>query len=865
MKKFFLYGLLICLTLPVSAKHIIGGEMIYQYLGKGTAPNTSKYRIILKLFRDQNSPSDAAAMPFNVYIGIFDNGTNQQYPMADGYFDVSKSVEQAVKVNPFPPCIRNAPSLNYNVGRYVLEVELPDNDSGYTAAYQTCCRVSTIENILNSNGTGAGATYSCIIPPMPDSSPEFSTSIDAICGEKPFSLDFSATDADGDSLVYAFSPAFNGGRFRNAQNANPSPPAYGSVSYTSSYSFAFPLGPDASINRNTGIISGRAPQVGRYVICVSVFSYRNGQLVSEHRKDFIINVTNCDFAGARLNPRPVYCDSFTVSFSNDDYSPLNETFYWVFDTSLANPPTSTLEKPQYTYPDTGTYVFQLVVNRGQQCSDSTYQTLKLYPGFTPDFSVNGKCINSPIFFTDASATSYGAINSWEWDFGDPSTNADSSIGRTPRYNYAQEGNYPVTLRITSTKGCDKTFTDTISIVKQPPLELTNDTLICFVDTLQLGAIGSGLITWSPNYNINNVNSHNPLVSPDVPTTYYARLDESRGCTAIDSVVVDVIRAVSLNMGSDTTICLTDTMLLRPVSNGLLYSWSPTNTLSHGAIKFPQAWPDQNTTYQLTASVGNCSTYGDVTVRTVPYPAASAGNDTAICFEDKVQLLASGGSVYSWTPAAYLDNAQIPNPVSSPQQSIRYVVEVRDALGCPKPAYDTVVIRVEKPFADAGPRDTAIVINQPLQLFATGDAETVLWKPPTGLNSPGIFNPVALLTEDQQYVLQLFTIAGCFASDTIDVRVYKVKPGFYIPNAFTPNNDGLNDDIKPIMFGMRSLEYFNIYNRAGQLIFSTNVINNAWDGTYKGAPQDAAVFVWTAHGVDYMGNEITGKGTITLVR
>lgn len=180
MKKLLLICTLIILASAASAKHIIGGEMIYEYIGAGSAANSSKYRITLKLFRDQNSPQDAAAMPLNVFIGIFSNDDSRQFPKSGGYFDVTKSSEGSVKVNPFPVCIRNAPALDYHVGSFVLVVDLPNNSKGYTAAYQTCCRVTPIENTNNSTGAGSGATYSCTIPPEHDSSPEFATSIDAI-------------------------------------------------------------------------------------------------------------------------------------------------------------------------------------------------------------------------------------------------------------------------------------------------------------------------------------------------------------------------------------------------------------------------------------------------------------------------------------------------------------------------------------------------------------------------------------------------------------------------------------------------------------------------------------------------------------
>src|SRR5690606_19034662 len=119
MKKFLLGIFILVFISPSQAKHIIGGEMIYEYMGAGTSANSSWYRITLKLFRDQNSPPDAAAMPANVFIGIYNNDNGSQFPNAGSFYDVLKSTEGSVLVNAFPECISNPPDLNYNAGIYI--------------------------------------------------------------------------------------------------------------------------------------------------------------------------------------------------------------------------------------------------------------------------------------------------------------------------------------------------------------------------------------------------------------------------------------------------------------------------------------------------------------------------------------------------------------------------------------------------------------------------------------------------------------------------------------------------------------------------------------------------------------------------
>ena len=304
--------------------------------------------------------------------------------------------------------------------------------------------------------------------------------------------------------------------------------------------------------------------------------------------------------------------------------------------------------------------------------------------------------------------------------------------------------------------------------------------------------------------------------------------------------------------------------MKIVSDALHYLWTPSTFLVNDTAKIPIAFPASQTTFNVLASIGKCSISGRINISVVPYPKADAGADTTICFPGIAQLNATGGSLYLWSPAVFLNDPNIQNPLSNPSQSIRYTVRVTDILGCPKPAFDTVLISVEDIVADAGPRDTIVVVNQPLQLNGIG-AEVFFWSPPLGLSKRDIPNPIATLSENQQYVLQVRSAAGCTDTDTINVIVYKVKPGLYVPDAFTPNDDGLNDVFRPIPIGMKAIKYFKVYDRRGQLMFSTTVQNKGWNGKFKGAPQDSQVFVWIVEGVDYQDKVIFKKGTVTLIR
>jgi gliding motility-associated-like protein len=866
-KNLIITILLVFSVFAAQAKHITGGEMIYKYNGPGSSPNTKSYTITLRLFRDENC-SGCADMPVSVGIGIFNNNTGQQF---GGYYNIGLSNSELLPLNPLPPCITNPPNLVYRVGYYTFVVELPDNTSGYTVTYQTCCRIDGIMNV----GNNAGATYIAQIPGTnllgtngTDNSPQFSLGISVVCYLKPFTLDFSATDEDGDVLVYSLCDAFNGGAATNAAFNTPAAPPYAPLNYINGFSGTTPLGSSATINANTGIISGIAPDAGKYVVsvCIAAFDRVTGALKSHHRKDFIITVAPCDFAGAQLNPSYTSCDGFNVSFENLNTSPLNKTFYWDFGDGTTS---TDAIPPPHTYADTGVYILKLVINRGEQCSDSATSIVRVFPGYFPGFTDNTPtCKGVPVQFRDATRADYGNVNFWRWDFGMTNLANDTSRLQNPVYTYSNSGTYNVTLIVASNKGCIDTVNKTITILDKAPLSVfPKDTLICSIDNLQLRAQATtgGNVTWRPNYMINNVNSFTPLVSPDVTTKYYVHYADSFGCSADDSVNVRVVNEVTLQAMGDTTICTTDSITLRLNTDALYYTWTPSSGLSNAAIKAPKASPSSTTTYHVVASIGNCKKEADIKVTPIPYPVANAGKDSSICFGKDGQLNASGGSIYLWSPSIYLTAANIPNPqVIKPQQSVRYIVMVRDVLGCPKPVYDTVFLEVVKINANAGPRDTSIVLGQPLQLNATGST-FYLWTPSTWLNNPNIPNPISLPQDNIEYAVTVTNAAGCVGYDTINVKLYKVDPNLYVPSAFTPGSDELNDVFRPIALGIKSLESFRVYNRWGQLMFSTTEIGKGWDGKFHGQPQSTGTFVWYAEATDYLGKKIAQKGTVILIR
>ena len=820
---------------------------------------------------DASGPNVAVLQPFYP-IGIFNNDNNQKFngnsALGNWMIGWDPPNTQGVPII-FPLCIQNPPTLNYNYAVYTMTVDLPNNVSGYTAVYQTCCRISGLVNVGNS----AGSTYNCSIPGNPDvngpdSSPRFKVPVSVICKNAFFTLDFGATDPDPqDSLVYSLCDAYNGGAATGSDFEAHAAPPYGAVPYGGGYSGSAPMGAGVSIDSRTGIISGMAPDEGKYVVCVCINVYRDGVLIGKHRKDLIVQVSNCNIISAVPTLDKVTCDGLNFNFSHASNGA--SSVFWDFGdlTTLAD--TSNENATSYTYPNPGDYVVKLVINRSIGCADSTLRTIGVWPGFNVDFSTVGSCFTNPYEFRDGSGTVFGNLNSWKWNFGDETTAGDVSSAQFPTWQYSTAGNKNVSLTVTNTKGCTKTIEKIVNVLDKPVINLAfKDTLICIPDAVTLAASGQGIFSWTPLSNISDPNVANPTVNPTTSTWYVAHLNE-QGCINKDSVHVSVVADVTLNMMNDTTICRTDGVQLTAVTDGLQFTWTPASTLNDPNILNAIATPvDPVTTYEVLARIGSCSKTGDVIVTTVPYPVANAGPPQSICYNTAAQMNAShDGLRFTWTPTSYLSDPLSLSPVSTPPRTTQYILSSYDTKGCPKPGHDTLVITVMPKMNPFAGRDTMVIVGQPL-LFAGSGGVGYHWTPPTGLDNPNISSPIGSYGKEIdsiRYKLIVSDAIGCKDSAFVKVTVFKTKPSVFVPTAFTPNGDGRNDLVRPIAVGVKQINYFSIYNRWGQMVFKTTINGQGWDGCINGTLQSSNVFVWMVSAIDYQGNPIFLKGTVALIR
>jgi PKD repeat protein len=330
------------------------------------------------------------------------------------------------------------------------------------------------------------------------------------------------------------------------------------------------------------------------------------------------------------------------------------------------------------------------VNRGQGCADSTTAQVKVYPGFFPGFAFAGICVNRPTTFFDTTLSLYGGVDGWRWNFGDAGTNADTSNVQHPTYTYTQTGVKTVQLIASSTKGCLDTIVQNITIIDKPSISVApKDTLICIGDNVQLFSFGIGQFSWTPATNISSTTDPNPIVNPTTTTDYIVELNDN-GCINRDTARVRVVNFVTLAAPQDTVICEGDSVKLYANTDGLRFTWTPAPSIINPNSLTTYAVPSANPTiYQISSTIGGCTSTDDFQVTVAPYPTVDAGLPATICYDASVQLNATmDGTSFTWTPSVTLNNPSILNPVASPKTTTSYILSVTGNTGCPKPKHDT---------------------------------------------------------------------------------------------------------------------------------------------------------------------------------
>lgn len=533
MQKIFTIILLVFSLSSSYAAHIVGGEIYYDCLGN------DDYRVTLKIYRDCNS--GAAQYDSPLILGAYRQSNNTLYNVYNIPFPGS-AVLPVVFNN---PCVSPPNNICIEEAIYTTVINLPASPDGYTLTYQRCCRGPAIINLTNPDMEGL--TLTTKIPGtstgvLCNSSPRFNNYPPLLlCNNEELVFDHSATDPDGDELVYEFTTPFNGGtQFQPLPNP-PTAPPYTPVLWENNFDESQPFGTSGPVNLNpaSGLLNAAPDLLGKFVMSVTAKEYRNGVLINETIRDFIFTVFNCEVTLSSiivpqedLDTFVSYCEGLTISFENNSFGGTN--YFWDFDDPNNPNSTSTEFEPTYTFSEPGIYNVTLVVNPGWTCTDSMVQTFQVLDELTSFYEPpDPQCItgNSFNFLGQGDYLSTATFN---WDFGPNATPSSANTEGVNNVVFDTSGYIPVTF--TAELGiCLGVYTDSILVYPEPKIDFTADTsFACAPHSIGFYDLGEtyGLTEYYWDFGDGNQsNLENPVHTYQNPGVYIVTLqtNEIDGC------------------------------------------------------------------------------------------------------------------------------------------------------------------------------------------------------------------------------------------------------------------------------------------------------------------------------------------------
>lgn len=343
-------------------------------------------------------------------------------------------------------------------------------------------------------------------------------------------------------------------------------------------------------------------------------------------------------------------------------------------------------------------------------------------------------------------------------------------------------------------------------------------------------------------------------TPDFPPgNYDFRLAVAEGnnlnsprCRTVSPVLtVRVNRPPNITALSNGPVCIGDDLILDIAGAEGTYEWrkigNPEVISRLKTPRLPAATNDMAGSYTVSVNSLGCELSDTVNVTVIPPPEPSVGNPAPeICEGTSVQLSASGGTFYSWSPAEGLSDPESQNPIASPLKTTLYTVKVISG-SCFRTATVNVIVN-KIPRADAGP-DKKVLLNYDTKLEGKvgGDEIDFFWTPATDLDDPRSLNPIASPRRNTTYTLNVVSRLGCVTA--IDEVFVKVYDKLIVPNAFSPNGDGVNDLWNITAIDAFDTPHVKVMNRYGELVFESSDYAKAWDGKYRSNDLPAGVYYY----------------------
>jgi gliding motility-associated-like protein len=871
----------------MKAPHIVGGYISYRCLGG------NEYEVTLKIYRDCFSGGAEFDQPASIFIF----GDSDDY---DAFFAFDDLVISPLDVSLNNPCLI-PPEICIEEGVYTGIVTLPNNIEDFYIVYQRCCRNPTIDN-LDFPGD-QGITLSAYVPAGNvvecNSSPVFANYPPLVlCLFDELVFDHSATDLDGDSLVYELCSPYLGlsNTQPTADNSGlnpPTPPPFSELNWLTGYSESYPMASDPalSIDPTTGLLTGTPNQLGQYVVGICVSEYRDGVLLSTSRRDFQFNVTVCDpVVNTAIGEQEDICNGLTIDFTNNSED--IQFFYWEFGDETTLTDTSNLFEPTYTYPDTGIYEVTLIGNPGYDCADTTYLEFEIYNPLNPTIFAIGSCQPHLSFDFDANGTFNEDIAIYSWNFGANAIPSTSAIKNPQNIVFNASGSFDITLTI-SDNGCTSSDTYTLVVPEPIQVEILPQLLFCSGFAVDFEQESDNATNFLWNFGVGGIT-----------TDYSSELNPTYSYPGEGTYNVQLI-ASALNNCSDTAY---GSFIIFPLLNPS-FERPPTQCLEENQFNFQAGGEFTGVaSFQWTFEGGN--------------PASSSNQNPSVSFSDLGYHIVTVTVLENNCIKTYTDSVRVdPNPIAD--------FTVLDNGGCEpfRAIFDNLSTTAsieynylwnfgdgstsndnnpDHIYENAGVYDVSLLLTNITgclddDFILKSNLITVQQTPIANFSiepqgSISIFDPTVNITNlaegstscnytfleenvfdecDFEFLFQNTTSPqpiiqivsndfGCASTITKYIRF--TDHVVYVPTAFTPNGDGINDILKVVAAGVTKI-HFEIFDRFGQLVFESFDIDRGWDGTYLSNQFYAmnGVYNWRIRIADLNLQNQDYRGSTTLIR
>lgn len=473
-----------------------------------------------------------------------------------------------------------------------------------------------------------------------------------------------------------------------------------------------------------------------------------------------------------------------------------------------------------------------------------------------------------------------------WDFGDGTI--DSSGNKIIKHSYSNYGRFGIKLTVLNQPACSSEMRGELTVVPAPVAAFDYPGTICEKQTpvnlidksyvpQDIGIINQ----WK--WNVDGAKINSQQVTSFVPNTPGAisvslSVVTKEGC--ISDTVAETLQ-VHYQPGAAfeyaNSLCENEIIKLKDISslpsaagNEYINSWTwDVDGRTAALLQHPsQILPAGLHQVKLIAKTnfGCMSAPEEKSIFVHPKPHVGLNINDSCVFRKIIytaQDMSGNVQNWYWDQGSGLKKGPVSFNKAYTKEGDHPLVLIGESdQGCKDTIVRPFKIYDNKSFAG---NDTVVAKNQPIQLNARGGKNvTYTWIPADGLNDAASETPIALLDRDQLYTLYSVTDKGCDARSDIFIKRYK-GPDIYIPNAFTPNNDGKNDLLKVVPIGIKSFLFLAVYNRFGQQVFYTTDKYAGWDGKHNGMTQDAGNYVAISKAIDYNGNVMMRKENVILLR